>query len=110
AFLDQYPDPKTRPHPANTEGLQDNFFINPDLSLLSSTGWYFEPPAIRGDGLPIYDLSKARRIITPSKYPAMMMVPTEGNRVMSLGEGRSGFYYGKDARGYVDSKLTWIYP
>ena len=53
-----------------TFGYRD-FNVNPDLSLHGSWGIAVPAPVIRPDGVPVYDLAKARFEITPTQAMAM---------------------------------------
>jgi len=80
------------------------FNVNPDLSLQGSWGITVPAPLIRPDGVPIYDLAKARFELTP-------------NRALASGEDGSNTRPLKDGSSLVGllsawrkDKLIWSYP
>ncbi len=76
-----------------------------DLSLCGSWNLMIPPPTFRADGVPEYDISKAKFMLPPS-------VEQTGDED---GDGHSGIltedgFWLQWFRGYKDGKLVWTYP
>ena len=85
--------------------LSGFFFFAPlaDLSLCGSWNIWIPPPTFRPDGVPVYDLSKAKFMLPPS------------NEQCGQSDGYSGHltedgFWLQWFRGYKDGKLVWTYP
>ena len=83
-----------------------NFFTPlADLSMCGSWNTMLPPPTIRPDGVPVYDLTKMKFMLTPD-------VEQTGNED---GDGKAGLltedgFWLQWFRGYKDGKLIWTYP
>ncbi len=86
-----------------TFGYRD-FNVNPNLSLQGSWGITVPAPVIRADGVPIYDLSKARFELTPNRELA---AGEDGADTRPLKDGSS--LVGLLSAWRKDKKL-WSYP
>ncbi len=86
-----------------TYGYRD-FNVNPDLSLHGSWGIAVPAPVIRADGVPVYDLAKARFDITPTHAMALI---EDGADTRPLKDG--SFLTGLLSAWRKD-QLLWSYP
>lgn len=86
-----------------TFGYRD-FNVNSDLSLQGSWGITVPTPLIRPDGVPIYDLAKARFAITPTQE---LVAGEDGYDTRPLKDGSSlvGLL-----SAWRKNKLLWSYP
>ena len=85
--------------------LSGFYFFAPlaDLSLCGSWNILIPPPTFRPDGVPVYNLSKAKFMLPPS------------NEQCGEADGYSGLltedgFWLQWFRGYKDGKLVWTYP
>jgi hypothetical protein len=76
---------------------------SPDLSMVGVWGIQVPAPSIRADGVPIYDLKKARLLIDPRTVPAGL---EDGELLMPSPDG---ILLTADA-GYKNDRKVWSYP
>jgi hypothetical protein len=79
------------------------FYTQPDLSVVGVWGIQVPTPAIRADGVPIYDLEKASFLINPRAIPAGQedgewLMPSPDGTLLTASDG------------YKNNQKVWSYP
>lgn len=86
----------------STYGYRE-FYPQPDLSMVGVWGIHVPAPKIREDGVPIYDLEKARFLLPPGT------AGTQGEDGELLMPAPDGTLLTSD-KGYKQGRLVWSYP
>lgn len=84
------------------KGRFDFLWVNPDFSIQTATGIALPAPTFASKGVPVYDLTAARDIIT-DPIPA-------GFGELVLGADGRALRVSSPLTGYKDGKLQWRYP